>query len=180
MTAILSALVVVLTFVCMEFLAWATHKYVMHGFLWSLHRDHHVKDHDSIFERNDVFFLVFALPSMLLLYLGSSRGFPAVLFWVGAGILLYGICYFLVHEIFIHQRVKWLRTTRSPYFHALRRAHKIHHKHTERSGSTCFGMLVVPMRYFVAARRELARERARSVKKRDRKPRATTVRSAQG
>ena len=25
----------------MEFMAWFTHKYVMHGFLWNLHFDHH-------------------------------------------------------------------------------------------------------------------------------------------
>ncbi len=28
-------------FVLMEGVAWFTHKYVMHGFLWSIHRDHH-------------------------------------------------------------------------------------------------------------------------------------------
>ena len=34
--------IVFITFVFMEFVAWATHKYVMHGFLWYLHEDHHV------------------------------------------------------------------------------------------------------------------------------------------
>jgi len=27
--------------VYMEYVAWFTHKYVMHGFLWVLHEDHH-------------------------------------------------------------------------------------------------------------------------------------------
>ena len=27
----------------MEFMAWFTHKYIMHGFLWVLHKDHHKK-----------------------------------------------------------------------------------------------------------------------------------------
>jgi beta-carotene 3-hydroxylase len=44
------------TFLIMEFMAWFTHKYIMHGFLWNLHKDHHHKDHDSWFERNDAFF----------------------------------------------------------------------------------------------------------------------------
>ena len=48
----------------MEFMAWFTHKYVMHGFLWSLHKDHHKKDHDSWFERNDAFFIFYAVLSM--------------------------------------------------------------------------------------------------------------------
>ena len=35
-------LIVLTAFLFMEFAAWATHKYVMHGFLWYLHEDHHV------------------------------------------------------------------------------------------------------------------------------------------
>ena len=50
-----------LTFVFMEFVAWFSHKYIMHGFLWSLHKDHHLKDHKSWFERNDFFFIFYAL-----------------------------------------------------------------------------------------------------------------------
>ncbi len=48
----------------MEFMAWFTHKYVMHGFLWSLHKDHHRKDHKSWCERNDTFFIFYALVSI--------------------------------------------------------------------------------------------------------------------
>ena len=54
------------TAVFMEFVAWATHKYVMHGFLWSLHSDHHKKDHYGFLERNDAFFLIFAEPAFIL------------------------------------------------------------------------------------------------------------------
>lgn len=31
------------TFFFMEFMAWFSHKYIMHGFLWVLHEDHHKK-----------------------------------------------------------------------------------------------------------------------------------------
>ena len=32
------------TFFIMEFMAWFSHKYIMHGFLWNLHEDHHKKE----------------------------------------------------------------------------------------------------------------------------------------
>ena len=32
------------TFVVTEFTAWFNHKYIMHGPLWILHKDHHKKD----------------------------------------------------------------------------------------------------------------------------------------
>ncbi|MCB0791481.1 MAG: sterol desaturase family protein [Flavobacteriales bacterium] len=141
-------LLVTVTFFLMEFVAWATHKYVMHGFLWSLHRDHHHKDHYGALERNDWFFLIFAVPSIALFVLGAMHGSGAPYSWIALGILLYGVTYFLVHEIFIHQRARWIRDTRNPYFLAVRRAHKVHHKHLGKEDGECFGMLVVPWRFF--------------------------------
>ena len=87
----------------MEFVAWATHKYVMHGFLWSLHSDHHKKDHYGFLERNDAFFLIFAVPAIILFLYGVRGGIGDVRIWIAVGITLYGMAYFLVHDIFIHQ-----------------------------------------------------------------------------
>jgi beta-carotene 3-hydroxylase len=148
-------IIVGITFVMMEGVAWATHKYVMHGFLWNLHRDHHKKDHYGFLERNDTFFLIFAVPSMVLFIVGTLKGLHTPWLWIGLGILLYGIAYFLVHEVFIHQRIKWLRGSRSAYFAGLRRAHKVHHKHLDKEDGECFGMLWVPMKYFREAARSL-------------------------
>ncbi|WP_047245926.1 sterol desaturase family protein [Maribacter thermophilus] len=134
------------TFLFMEFMAWFTHKYIMHGFLWSLHKDHHQKDHDSWFERNDAFFIFYAIVSMVLFYLGSTGywyGWP-----LGLGILAYGIAYFLVHDIFIHQRFKLFRNANHWYAKGVRRAHKMHHKHLGKKDGECFGMLMVPFKYF--------------------------------
>ena len=135
------------TFTTMEFMAWFTHKYVMHGFLWNLHKDHHKKDHGSWFERNDLFFIFYAVVSMTLVILWGEYGF-----WAGLpmslGIFTYGMSYFIVHDIFIHQRFKILRTTNSKYAKGLRRAHKIHHKSIHKGGGECFGMLWVPIKYF--------------------------------
>lgn len=33
--------VLLATFFGMEFMAWATHKFVMHGKMWHFHKDHH-------------------------------------------------------------------------------------------------------------------------------------------
>ncbi|MBL8001419.1 MAG: sterol desaturase family protein [Flavobacteriales bacterium] len=140
--------IVATTFFGMEFVAWATHKFVMHGFLWYLHSDHHKKDHYGFLERNDAFFLIFAIPSMILFIVGATLGLHTPYLWIGLGILLYGIAYFFVHEVFIHQRIKWLRNTENPYFLAIRRAHKVHHKRITKEDGECFGMLLVPMKYY--------------------------------
>lgn len=146
----LHVLIFFLVFFTMEFMAWFTHKYVMHGFLWSLHKDHHRKDHDSWFERNDAFFIFYAVLSMGNIMLGSE-GYFEYGKAVGFGILAYGIAYFLVHDIFIHQRFKWFRTIDNRYARAVRRAHKMHHKHLGKDKGECFGMLIVPMKYFKTA-----------------------------
>lgn len=141
-----SILVFLAAFCIMEFMAWFTHKYVMHGFLWSLHKDHHLKDHKSWWERNDVFFVFYAAISMFFFIyidgLGYWFGVP-----IGAGIAAYGATYFLVHDIFIHQRFKIFRKANNWYAKAIRRAHKIHHKHLGKEDGECFGMLVPPMRF---------------------------------
>jgi beta-carotene 3-hydroxylase len=55
--------------------------------------------------------------------------------------------YFLVNDIFIHQRFKIFRTANNRYAKALRRSHKMHHKHTGKYDGESFGMLVIPFKY---------------------------------
>ena len=64
--------VLLVTFFVMEGITWCTHKYVMHGFLWYLHKDHHQVE-PGFFEKNDAFFVIFAVPSMLLIGVGKGR-----------------------------------------------------------------------------------------------------------
>ena len=147
-------LMVILAFVAaflgMEFVAWFAHKYVMHGFLWNLHHDHHDKSLvQGTFEKNDAFFLIFATPGITAIGLGTFLSMPA-LAAIGFGIAAYGFCYFMVHDVFIHQRLKWFRNTDNFYFRAIRRAHKMHHKHLTKDDGECFGMLLVPFKYFKA------------------------------
>ena len=140
-------LIFLTTFFVMEFNAWFTHKYIMHGFLWSLHKDHHHKDHDSWFERNDAFFIFYAVVSIACWILWGEFNLWYFL-PIGIGIMAYGLAYFIVHDIFIHQRIKWLRNIDNKYARAVRRAHKIHHKHLGKDDGENFGMLIVPLKYF--------------------------------
>jgi beta-carotene 3-hydroxylase len=143
-------LITIASFAAMEAVAWFAHKYIMHGIGWYFHKDHHKRESAGFFERNDFFFLVFALPGIIGLYFGMQADYN-ILFWIGLGITVYGFAYFMVHDVFIHQRLKLLRKTDNTYFKAIRRAHKIHHKHLAKEHGECFGMLWVPVKYFKEA-----------------------------
>ncbi len=150
MQYLLNLFCVVISFMAMEFIAWFTHKYVMHGSLWFLHEDHH-RPHDHAIEKNDFFALIFAIPAWLFIMFGILDGYDYKLF-IGIGITVYGICYVLVHDGLIHQRIKIFNYTDNPWLIALRKGHKVHHKLLDKSNTECFGMLVVPMKYFREAR----------------------------
>lgn len=139
--------ITLITFIFMEGVTWFTHKFVMHGFLWYLHEDHHQPRYTTVFEKNDLFFVMFAIPSITLFYYGVQEALNG-LFFIGLGILIYGMAYFLVHDVLIHQRFKWFKNVKKGYFASLRRAHRVHHKHLGKEHGECFGMLWVPLKYF--------------------------------
>jgi beta-carotene 3-hydroxylase len=154
MDTILYILVLLGTFIVMEAVTWLTHKYVMHGFLWYLHKDHH-QPTPGFFEKNDAFFVIFAIPSMLLIYFGTFDS----IWWMqalGFGIMLYGFAYFMVHDVIIHQRIKWLTRSNNTYVRAIRWAHKMHHKHLDRFDGESFGMLYVAKKYWEKVRKDKA------------------------
>lgn len=144
---ILYILITLATFIIMEGITWCTHKYVMHGFGWYLHEDHHQPKYANVFEKNDAFFVIGAIPSISLFYLGTIDGLNYK-FFIGLGILFYGIGYFLIHDVLIHQRFKWFKNTKNKYLIGLRKAHKVHHKHLGKEDGECFGMLFVPFKYY--------------------------------
>lgn len=136
-------LIVVATFLAMEFVAWSSHKYVMHGFGWGWHRDHH-EPHDKLLEKNDRYALVgaamsigmFALGSPLVM--GASAWAPGT--WIGLGILLYGVVYSLIHDGLVHQRYfHWV--PRKGYARRLVQAHRLHHATIGKEGGVSFGFV---------------------------------------
>lgn len=137
------------TVIAMEFVAWFSHRYIMHGFLWSWHEDHHTPHAEGkgFFEKNDLFFLIFALPSMACYILGVETSHFYLLF-VGIGISIYGMIYFLIHDVYIHQRFKWFRQLDTKYSRAILRAHGAHHAKQTKEDGESFGLLVVNSKYF--------------------------------
>ena len=139
-------------FLTMEAITWLTHKFVMHGFLWYLHEDHHKKG-PGVFERNDAFFIIFAIPSFSAILFGTIDK----IYWLqalGFGVMAYGFAYFMIHDVIIHQRIKWFTRSKSTYIKTVRWAHKMHHKHLEKEDGESFGMLYVAKKYWEKVKRD--------------------------
>jgi len=147
-TILLCALIVIGTFLLWEFVAWSTHKYVMHGFLWVWHKSHHTV-HDHALERNDWFAVVFSLPSIGLFYYGTVVIYSPYLIACGLGIFCYGLFYFIFHDIIVHQRIKWRPSKRSAYLQRMINAHYVHHSKHSKEGCEAFGFLYAPKKYAV-------------------------------
>jgi beta-carotene 3-hydroxylase len=139
--------VLILTFLFMEFVAWFLHKYVMHGFGWYLHEDHH-RYHKGRFEKNDVFGLFFAITSFLLILTGFLSGFD-IKFPIGIGVMFYGLGYFLVHDTFFHKRIKIKFRPKSKYIKRILNAHAVHHQKSKAHEGVCFGFLYASKKYEV-------------------------------
>jgi beta-carotene 3-hydroxylase len=125
----------------MELVAYLSHRYVMHGALWSLHESHHVS-RPGWFEKNDLFGVFFAIPSIVLIYLGVNHVSP--LLWVGLGMTGYGVAYFVFHDVIVHRRVKLPYKPKSKYMRRIMQAHRMHHATRGRDGAVSFGFLYAP------------------------------------
>ena len=150
MSFLVPLMLILAAFLGMEFMAWFTHKYVMHGFLWSWHEDHHKPHHEKkgFWEKNDRFFLVFAVPSLFCNLLGRLLEETRFLLYIGIGISIYGICYFLVHDVYIHRRFEWFTHLDNRYSKAILRAHGAHHAKQTKEDCESFGMLFVNKKYY--------------------------------
>jgi beta-carotene 3-hydroxylase len=142
----LYSLITIATFLFWEWVAWFTHKYVMHGFLWVWHKSHHTV-HDHALEKNDWFAVVFSTPSIGLFYYASVVQYNPYLLSVGLGIFCYGAFYFFFHDIIVHQRIKWLPRSKSKYLKRMINAHYVHHSKHTKEGCEAFGFLYAPKKY---------------------------------
>lgn len=125
----------------MEGVAYLTHRFLMHGPLWFLHRSHHVP-HTGFFEWNDLFGLFFAVPSILLINAGVRDG--SWMLPVGLGMTGYGVIYFVFHDVVVHRRVALRRIPQWTYLRRIIMAHLVHHKTHGREGAQSFGFLYAP------------------------------------
>lgn len=147
-------------FCFMEFVAWSNHKYLMHGFLWKWHKDHHRRDSKKLiemplhteaqhFEKNDRFFIMYATPAIILLLVGFWLNYPSLIA-LGIGITAYGLTYFLIHDVIIHERLPFyfLQKKDNRYIRAIRSSHLAHHKPKTKKDFHNYGLLVFPSRFF--------------------------------
>jgi beta-carotene 3-hydroxylase len=133
-------------FIAMEFVAWLAHKYLMHGVLWRIHRDHHQPTGHK-FQRNDLFFLVFAIPSWLCIMLGFIYWVPLSI-GLGFGFTFFGLIYFLFHEVIVHRRYNWLDNLNGKYLDSLKAAHRGNHEKVEKEDGVSFGLLIFPKKFW--------------------------------
>jgi beta-carotene 3-hydroxylase len=147
---LLQLVLVPLVFCLMEGVAWALHKYGMHGFLWVLHEDHH-RGHRGWLEKNDSFAAFFSVLAIALFIRGVQGGINTF-FFVAIGVTLYGIGYVLFHDITFHRRIRRIRVPRKGrYLKRIIRAHAAHHQKSTRYQGVSFGFLWAPRRYDVDA-----------------------------
>lgn len=147
MRALQIAAVLVATVVAMEVLAHATHRWLMHGPGWMLHRSHH-EPRGGRFEANDLYALLFAGASVSLFVIG--QGPSSLIWWVGVGTVLYGVFYAVVHDGLTHRRWRAGPAPARGYLARLVRAHRLHHAITTRDGAVSFGFLWAPPPRFLA------------------------------
>jgi len=143
--ALIYSAVTIGIFIIMEGVAWFLHKFVMHGFGWYLHEDHH-RYTKGRFEKNDIFGLMFSLISFLFILNGTLYGINISLA-VGIGIMMYGIGYFFVHDIFFHHRIKIKYRPKGQYMQRVLRAHAVHHQKSTAKEGVSFGFLYASKKY---------------------------------
>ena len=142
---LICSIITIATFLFWEFVAWFSHKYIMHGFLWSWHKSHHTV-HKHTLEKNDLFGVVFSIPSIVISMYAITYNKP-YLFSVSLGIFLYGLFYVVFHDFIVHQRLKWRPKNRSNYLNRMINAHYVHHSKHSKENCESFGFLIVPSKY---------------------------------
>lgn len=135
----LSIIIILASFVSMEFFAYYSHKYIMHGIGWTWHESHHKPSAQGGFEKNDLFVLYFALIAISLF--AGGRFLSPILTFIAIGISLYGLAYTLFHDGLVHQRYFFKYTPKRGYLKHIIHAHRLHHKTLTQHGAVSFGFL---------------------------------------
>ena len=131
------------TVIAMEGFAYAMHRWVMHGPGWFLHKSHH-RPRDGRFELNDLYALIFAVPSIVLINRGIQGGLGPWAIAVGVGIATYGAIYFGFHDVIVHRRMPHRYIPKSTYMKRIVQAHRLHHAVESKHHGLSFGFLVAP------------------------------------
>ena len=88
--------------------------------------------------------MIFAVPSITLIFGGvNSAGAPGRS-GSGAGIAAYGAIYFGFHDVIVHKRIDHRYVARSAYMKRIVQAHRLHHAVETKHGTVSFGFLWAP------------------------------------
>ncbi|WP_103924330.1 sterol desaturase family protein [Algoriphagus boritolerans] len=136
---------IALGFAAMEFSGWFIHKYLMHGPLWVIHKTHH-EPSKTFFELNDLFSVLFGSVALILIFKGVDT--LDYRFWMGMGISLYGVLYFVLHDVLVHRRLKWFDRPKNTFLKGIFKAHQAHHRTNQKEDAVSFGLFVVPKKFF--------------------------------
>lgn len=132
-----AALIAIGAFLIMEPITAATHRWVMHGLGWFLHRGHHQVGRGRL-EANDAFPVIFAGIVCVGLWLGFNQPGWSTLVPIGVGITAYGAAYATVHDVYVHGRLRIFGNRKIAVFEYLADCHRIHHLYN----GAPYGMLV--------------------------------------
>ena len=144
--------IVAATFLGMEIASYILHRYVFHGLLWKIHVTHHTANH-GLFELNDVFSLGFAGAAMWLIFLGANDPLGDYRFAIGIGITIYGVAYFIIHDLFTHRRFYPFKSENRA-MQTIRRAHQRHHQSSEKDGFEPYGLFLFDYELFSKVRKK--------------------------
>jgi len=137
-SVIVPVMIVVVTVIVMEFIAWWAHKYIMHGWGWAWHESHHIP-HEGGFEKNDLYAVVGSGTAIALFALSLWVG--DWLFWIATGVTVYGALYFLAHDGLVHHRWPFKFVPKRGYLKRVYQAHRLHHAVKGRDGCVSFGFI---------------------------------------
>jgi beta-carotene 3-hydroxylase len=128
------AVILIASFVAMEFFSYLAHRYVYHGIGWILHKSHH-EPRTGTFERNDLFpgLLAVLTTTVMMVALGSGQ---TDLLAASIGVTAYGLLYFVVHDLYVHRRMKRF-PLQLRFLARVKKAHAVHH----RFGGEPYGLL---------------------------------------
>ena len=136
----------------MEIISYVVHRYLFHGLLWKIHKTHH-EAHHGLFELNDLFSLFFACVSIGFMYMGYPNPINSIFFALGSGIAIYGILYFIIHDLFAHKRFLPFKSD-SKIMRLIRRAHQRHHQSVDKGGQEPYGLFLFPYDEYPEHKRE--------------------------
>jgi beta-carotene 3-hydroxylase len=136
-----------LSFILMELLSYVLHRYIFHGLFWRIHKTHHESSH-SVFELNDLFSFSFSIAAIVLMIIGLQENIlESLSFPIGMGITIYGILYFIIHDIYTHKRFAKLKTD-NRIINIIKKAHQKHHQSAKKIGNEPYGLFLFDYELF--------------------------------